>query len=160
MKNKITLKTILVNKINKSGKNVLVRKLKTKELCDVTISFNKNIKYKLTKKELNYVYRKIFDYKQCINCIINNLKKDLHSRRAVLPFDICNVKPNCLTHIQFLVRNNALISLVYSRSLDVKKNIYIDYDIVKRISNKICDELNLKLKYIKFFVGSLHYYVK
>ena len=67
--------------------------------------------------------------------------------------------PNCVTQIQLLIRDNKLITIVTSRSLAVKTKLKCDIETAKRISEIAMRTLNVDLEYIKFNVGSCHFYI-
>ena len=53
-----------------------------------------------------------------------------------------------------------LIVIVNQRSLDVEKHFVTDTMIAKGFADKICEEFNIKLRYVKFQVSSFHIYKK
>ena len=157
--NKMKLKTKLINYINKNGKNVCVRNLKTKEVLNYSFKI-KDFDYKLNEEQEKYVKDKLEEYEEEIIYAIDNLMQDLNSRQSVIQFRVLQEYPNCCISIQFIIRNSKLYSIVTSRSLDVKSKLECDIEITRKISDKICKKLNIELKEILFNVVSMHYYLK
>lgn len=159
MKIQNKLQERLKDLIDQAGTKVLVNKKITKELINYSFS-TKNFNYLLDTGEIGYVHTKISTYTKQFKRILSILDKDIYSRQAVLSFDITHNKPNCVVLIQFLIRNNKLHTIVYSRSMDILNKLYTDIDIAKNFSNKICKRYEIELDKIIFHVGSLHYYLE
>jgi thymidylate synthase len=156
-----TLQEIILNDIDKHGRIVIVRGMKTKEILDYKFNVDtEDIQYKMIPSELIYVYEKLEKYDYQIFKVLEILKNDLNSRQAILLFDIHDKMPECVVSAHFLIRDKKLICLVTSRSLDVKTKLYTDILIVKKICERIEKELNVQLKYLSFQVNSCHYYTK
>jgi len=153
------LKTKLINYINKNGKEIIVRGLKTKEVLNYSFKV-KDFDYELNEEQEKYVKDKLEEYEEEIIYAIDNLMQDLNSRQSVIQFRVLQEYPNCCISIQFIIRNSKLYSIVTSRSLDVKSKLECDIEICKRISYEICKKLNIELKEILFNVVSMHYYLK
>jgi len=153
------LKTKLINYINKNGKIVIVRELKTKEVLNCSFKV-KEFDYKLNEEQEKYVKDKLEEYEENIVYAIDSLINDLNSRQSFIQFKILQELPNCVVSIQFIIRNSKLYIIVTSRSLDVKTKLECDIEIAKRISNKICKKFGIELNEILFNVCSMHYYIK
>ena len=153
------LKTKLINYINKNGKEIIVRGLKTKEVLNYSFKV-KDFDYELNEEQEKYVKDKLEEYEEEIIYAIDNLMQDLNSRQSVIQFRVLQEYPNCCISIQFIIRNSKLYSIVTSRSLDVKSKLECDIEITRKISDKICKKLNIELKEILFNVVSMHYYLK
>jgi len=152
------LQNRLIELLEKTGKVVVVRKKTTKELIDFTFLVTE-FDYELTPSEKEYVRKKLKKYDKSFNRILLKLKKDVYSRQAVVRFNDEGRFPECFISIQFLIRNNELFTLVNSRSLDVKKKLIQDIEICKKFSEIIENKFKVNLKYIKFRVGSMHFYI-
>ena len=147
------LQNELIHLLKKSGCDVIVNNKKTKELIDY--SFNVyNFDYKLNFNELLYVRKKLKKYNKQILIAVKKLKNDKFSRQAVIQFNVYNNLPECLIQIQLLIRKDKLYVIVTSRSLDVKTKLFQDIEIARQIANMF----GFQYEYIKFNVGSLHYY--
>lgn len=154
----MNLQAQLVNEIELYGQSQIVSGKNTKELINYSFSVH-DFDYILTDEQRKYVSDKLSDYLDSIMLAINRLKNDINSRQAVIQFDANADMPNCLISIQLLIRNNKLFVIVYSRSLDVTNKLYVDIEIVKRISDMIEKEFSIKLYSMYFHTGSLHVYV-
>ena len=160
MKTQNKLQERLKDLIDQAGSKVLVNKKLTKEFVNYSFTVKK-FDYFLDTGELAYVNAKILNYTKYFKRILNTLDNDIHSRQAVLSFNITNThKPNCVVLMQFLIRDEKLHTIVYSRSLDILKKLYTDIDIARRFSDKVCDRYFVTLDKITFHVASLHYYLE
>jgi thymidylate synthase len=154
----MNLQILLKNKITAFGKLVTINNKDTIELLNTNFKVT-SYNYKLNNEQIMYVQDKIDMYSKDFAKVIERLNKDLNSRQAVISFDICGSFPNCVVTIQFIIRDFKLYTLVYSRSLDIDNKLYQDIDLARYYSNVIEKTFKVKLNYIQFYVGSLHYYV-
>jgi thymidylate synthase len=144
--------------LRKHGKTEIVKGKKMKELYGQSF-FVTSYDYILNKNKMDYVYNKITTYRYNILQVIKKLEKDKQTRQAMLMFNLNGNKPNCIVSIQFMIRKSELHVFVYSRSLDVKKRLLQDIEIVKRMSDIVSKYFVINTKSIRFFVGNMHYYV-
>ena len=162
-KNKMTnkLQQKIIKEIKKNGKIVVVRGLKTREVIDYFFSFSKLESHVYSNEEMKYIVDKINKYSSDFRKVLDILKKDLSSRRAVLLFNKYKKNaPECLLSCQFMIRNKKLTTIVTSRSMDVINKFFTDTKIASTYSEFICEKFNVKLNKIVFDVGSLHFYIK
>ena len=124
---------------------------------------------KLMSKEVagkfDYTYsERLNSYGQLSN-VIDTLKEDEHSRRAMVmvfyPEDSVEsggfeTRVPCSISYQFLIRNNKLMVLYYIRSNDYFKHFAIDIWLTQAIQGYITNQL--KDRYPKLKCGALHYY--
>lgn len=148
------LKEQLILKLIKHGKEIIVRGMKTKEICDYSFKITK-FDYSLSNTEKKYVDRKLKKYEKEIDKALLKIIKDTNTRQSVIQFSIDGNKPECINQIQILKRNRELIVILTSRSMDVTK-VYQDIEIGK----KIAEILEIELNYIRCNIGSLHLYLK
>ena len=103
-------------------------------------------------------------HKNQIEEVINLLKKDKLSRRAVLnisdpSIDRINTKDmQCTIALQFLIRNNKLNTTVYMRSNDVCYGLPYDYIYFMSIALYIAKQLNIEVGTYTHNATSLHIY--
>lgn len=104
--------------------------------------------------------------------VINTLKDDIHSRRAMLMVfspedssDSCGFETRipCSVSYQFLIRNDKLMILYYIRSNDYFKHFAIDIWLTQALQSYIAEELadtypGLKVGSLHYYAGSLHAY--
>lgn len=131
---------------------------------------------KLMSKEIggkfDYTYsERISDYYQIEN-VIETLKEDPHSRRAMImifyPEDTYNSKGAktripCSVSYQFLIRNNRLMVLYYIRSNDYFKHFAIDIWLTHALQHYILGKLygeypDLQCGSLNYYCGSFHAY--
>lgn len=124
-------------------------------------------------EKFDYTYaERINKYKQ-IDKIINTLKEDIHSRRAVISIwdagiDIdrlegYSTRIPCSISYQFLIRNHKLLCIYYSRSNDYYAHWIIDIWLAAGIMGFITGKLikvypDLKVGSLNYFCGSFHAY--
>lgn len=126
-------------------------------------SVNKNMtKYSDDGETLYGAYGKRMGYQ--INCVIDKLIDDLHTRQAVIviirPEDT-SVKTKdfpCNNLLQFRVRNNYLNLTIYVRSQDIWTGFPIDIVHWNILQYIFCSILSLKPGTIYNVVNSLHLY--
>lgn len=156
MKNSIEcIKNDLVKKIAIRGSKIAntIEILNTNFICTY---YNG----KLNSKQEKYLKDKINEWKDQIDLCIKRLKEDRNSRRAVIIGDIKQKYPDCIVAIHFLIRNERLYTIVFSRAMDVENKMIQDIKIVSEIVKIIARNLKVKKSgFINWTVGSLHYYV-
>lgn len=151
------MKKDLVNTIEKYGRDVNVRGMMTREITCYNFLVT-DVNFHLSAEEKEYVDNKIKKYSKEIKKCIKTLKEDRFSRRAVIEFSQKDNPPECFLNIHFLIREEELYTIVSQRSLDINKHLKTDVVIAKKFSDAICENLNVKLKHIKFNVNSAHIY--
>lgn len=98
--------------------------------------------------------------------VIDELKKDLYSRKAIININALEHKyPNnpdmpCTIAIQYLVRDNKLNTIVYMRSNDIQYGFRNDMPWFVHLSSLITKELNIELGDYYHNAGSMHLYLK
>ncbi len=150
------LQNTLIHHIETYGKTVNVNGQLTKECID--LSFNIiDFDYILSIEEDTYVKNKLEKYQKQILYALNKLILDKNTRQAVIQFNATDKLPECITQYQFLIRRGKFITIVTSRSLDVKNKLCQDIEIAKRISDMLnTDKFPVT---ITFHVGSCHFYL-
>jgi len=96
--------------------------------------------------------------------IVELLKEKPTSRRAVIPIysvsDVVIDHPEipCTCTLQFLIRRNRLLMIVYMRSNDAFKGLPSDIFAFTMIQEMLARALEVEVGSYKHFVGSLHLY--
>ena len=153
----------IISELNHYGNNVIINNRKTKEIIGVfkIISIADLQSCRLNKVQRKYVEEKKRKYSKDIDELISKLIKNNNTRQAIIQFDTKSKLPECISSIQYIVRNNKLTICMCSRSMDIKskyeQDITIAYNIAKLIISKI---KRLEIDYMRLFVGSMHFYVK
>lgn len=120
---------------------------------------------KTGKHDYNYNER----IKPQLDLIIEELKRDLGTRRAVLSIwdngqdpgnSLREMRVPCSLYYQFLIRNNKLHIIYTMRSSDVMQLLDIDIFMVLKLREYIADKLGIECGTASFFIGSLHAYTK
>lgn len=108
-----------------------------------------------------------------LESVVEALKDDIHSRRAMMMIWDQNLDANqmagfqtrvpCSISYQFLIRNNRLYCVYYIRSQDFYKHFPVDIWQASEIMNWMVKRLkskykNLKVGSLNYFAGSLHAY--
>ena len=102
--------------------------------------------------------------KDQLNEIIQLLKQDIYSRKAVLSItdpiiDKLTTKDfQCTIAIQFLVRHNKLVMTVYMRSNDVYFGLPYDYVYFTSIGQYVAEQLNIPFTTYIHYATSMHMY--
>ena len=129
-------------------------KRKTKELMGVIFVINfllRNDRY--FKEKFKIIERQ---YKLALR----KLLKDNTSRQALITFwslrELCKSEPECLISYQVMLREGKLHMFVYERSWDFVKKFHQDIAFASHLAKKFCEDLEVGLGDITFFVGSLH----
>jgi thymidylate synthase len=97
--------------------------------------------------------------------LINLLKQDPHSRRAVLALldnylslSLDSKDISCTSTIQFLIRQNKLHAIVNMRSNDAIWGLPYDVFLFTMIQEKLASELSIELGTYTHIAGSMHVY--
>ncbi len=112
-----------------------------------------------------YILFKKYGFNQ-VEQIIELLKKDKYSRRAVLNISdpainrIETKDMQCTIALQFLIRNNHLEETVYMRSNDIYFGFPYDYIFFVSIGQYIAKNLGIKLKLYTHHATSMHMYLR
>lgn len=115
--------------------------------------------------KFDYTYSERINFSNQLDNVIETLKEDEHSRRAMImifkPEDTedsagFQTRIPCSISYQFLIRNNKLMVLYYIRSNDYFKHFAIDIWLTNALQNYVAEQL--KDKYPRLKVGSLNYY--
>lgn len=122
--------------------------------------------------KFDYTYSERINYCNQLKNVIDTLKEDPHSRRAMVmifdPKDTLESKGfqtriPCSVSYQFFIRNDKLMILYYIRSNDYFKHFAIDIWLTGAIQTYIFGELkktykNLKIGSLNYYAGSFHAY--
>lgn len=115
--------------------------------------------------KFDYTYSERINFSNQLDNVIETLKEDEHSRRAMImvfkPEDTedsagFQTRIPCSISYQFLIRNNKLMVLYYIRSNDYFNHFAIDIWLTNALQNYVAEQL--KDKYPRLKVGSLNYY--
>ena len=123
--------------------------------------------FEISRGNWEYTYHdRMVNYcgKDQINFVINELKTDPDSRRAVVLIrnsgDIGSPDPACLQHIQYTIRNNRLNCYVLFRSNDACKASFMNMFALIMLQKKIADELGVEVGTYTHRANSFHCYQK
>lgn len=107
------------------------------------------------------------NYDQYENCK-NELKKNPNSRRAIMMYNRPSMWYDfnrngmndfmCTISVNYFIRNNKLITIVYQRSQDAVFGYNNDYAWQKYVSNKLASDLHIEIGDIIWNNGSIHLY--
>ena len=120
---------------------------------------------KTNNSAYGYILEKKYGFDQ-IQQIIELLKKDINSRRAVLNISdpsinrITTKDMQCTIAIQFLVRNNKLEETIYMRSNDIYFGFPYDYIYFVSLGQYIANKLGIEFSLYTHNATSLHLYLK
>lgn len=120
----------------------------------------------------DYTYSERINYRRQLDCAIEALKDDIHTRRAMVmiysPDDTMSsagfqTRIPCSISYQFLIRNNKLMILYYIRSNDYFKHFAIDIWLTEAIQRYVLEQLqdqypDLREGSLNYYAGSLHAY--
>lgn len=101
-----------------------------------------------------------------LESVLNILKKDKNSRRALINFSVPNIDRRitkdeiCTIAIQFLVRDDKLNCHVYMRSCDLYTGFPYDYIYFTCLQHIVAEELSLEVGSYYHTCTSLHFYDK
>ncbi len=124
--------------------------------------------------KFDYTYSERINFSNQLDNVIETLKEDEHSRRAMImvfkPEDTedsagFQTRIPCSISYQFLIRNNKLMVLYYIRSNDYFKHFAIDIWLTNALQNYVAEQLKdeyprLKVGSLNYYAGSLHAYHK
>lgn len=106
----------------------------------------------------------ITTYINQINFVIDELKRNPNSRRAVIIIrdasDIGSNDPSCLQHIQYFIRDNKLECDVLFRSNDACKATFMNAFALIMLQKRIADELGIEVGTYVHRANSFHCYEK
>jgi len=133
----------------------------TIEKIGIEIRFDK---FELIEIYLQKVNEEINEYKsirEIIGSAESILKNDITSRRAVFYIGrkFNGQEMECLSMIQFLVRENLLYVFVYVRSLDIQRKLPSDVIAVAHAVAPLAVRLNLEVSSLYFYIASAHVYI-
>lgn len=131
------------------------------EICDGILDFMVGV----SDKSWEYTYHNRIIKDNQINFIINELKRNPYSRRAVIDIrdnkiDQNNEHPACLQHIQFMIRHDKLDMYVTMRSNDAYRATFMNAFAFIMFQKKIADILNIKIGKYEHRANSFHVYEK
>ena len=112
-----------------------------------------------------YILQKKHGFNQ-IDCIIDLLKKDPSSRRAVLNINVPNINVSstkdelCTIALIYFIRDNKLHSTAIMRSNDILFGLRNDLPYFIRLQKYIADSLNIEYGSYTHFATSIHLYEK
>lgn len=112
----------------------------------------------------NWVYTYHDRYVKQVPFIIDELKKDPSSRRAVMMIrdesDIGSDDPACWQHVQYFIRDNKLHCKALFRSNDACKAIFMNMFAIIMIQKRISDTLGIEIGTYTHRANSFHCYEK
>lgn len=112
----------------------------------------------------NWVYTYHARMIEQLICVVEMLKKDINSRRAVImireALDICKEDPPCLTIIQYIVNDGCLDCYVTFRSNDAVKAFFMNAYALIDIQRIIAEILNVKVGRYIHTANSFHAYAR
>ena len=113
----------------------------------------------------NWVYTYHQRYADQLQFVVDDLKRNPSSRRAVMLVrdknaDMASDDPACLQHIQYFIRNNRLCCKVLFRSNDACKAAFMNAFALICLQKKIADELGIEVGSYTHRANSFHCYEK
>lgn len=112
----------------------------------------------------NWAYTYHERYENQYNFVINELKRNPSSRRAVMMIrsvdDIGSNDPACWQHAQYFIRNNKLDCMVMFRSNDACKATFMNAFALIMLQKRIADELEIEVGTYTHRANSFHCYEK
>lgn len=118
--------------------------------------------FEIEKGNWKYTYHD--RYKDQYDFIINELKRNPYSRRAVMdirdPEDIGSNDPACLQHIQYFIRDGKLHCKLLFRSNDACKATFMNAFALIMLQKRIADELGIPVGSYTHRANSFHCYEK
>lgn len=102
-------------------------------------------------------------FNQIDNLVIEELKKDPSSRRAIVtsiypPVDYLKKHIPCISFLQFLIRDNKLNLTVYIRSNDMLSAWGSDAYALSQLQKYVAKMLNIECSYLEIISVSAHIY--
>lgn len=118
--------------------------------------------FEIEKGNWKYTYHD--RYKDQYGFVVNELKRNPYSRRAVMdirdPEDIDSNDPACLQHIQYFIRDGKLYCKVLFRSNDACKATFMNAFALIMLQKRIADELGIPVGSYTHRANSFHCYEK
>lgn len=118
--------------------------------------------FEVEKGKWEYTYHQ--RYADQIDAVINELKRNPSSRRAVMvirrPEDIDSADPACLQIVQYFIRRNALDCVVLFRSNDACKATFMNAFALIELQKRIAERLGVKVGTYTHRANSFHAYEK
>lgn len=112
----------------------------------------------------NWTYTYHIRMKDQLNWVLNELKRNPESRRAVIDIrttdDMGSDDPACLQHIQFLIRDGKLDMKVLFRSNDACKATFMNMFALICLQERMAKKLGVKVGYYTQRANSYHCYEK
>lgn len=104
-------------------------------------------------------------FNQLQRLVIDELKKDKTSRRAVItslvpPLDVYKEHIPCISFLQFMIRNNKLNLTVYIRSNDMLSAWGSDAYALSQVMKYVSEQLSVECSYLEIISVSAHIYYK
>lgn len=114
-------------------------------------------------KAWEYTYHQRYKYQ--LPFIINELKRNPDSRRAVMnirdfEIDSSNSHPACLQSIQYFIRENKLHCKILFRSNDIAEALYFNAFALIKLQEKVADMLGVEVGTYTHRANSMHVYEK
>lgn len=110
----------------------------------------------------NWTYTYHDRYKDQYDFVIDELRRNPYSRRAVMcirtPDDIGSSDPACLQHLQYFIRHNKLHCKVLFRSNDACKATFMNAFALIMLQKRIADELGVGVGSYTHRANSFHCY--
>lgn len=110
----------------------------------------------------NWVYTYHSRYKDQFNFIVEELKRDLWSRRAVMdiraPEDMGSNDPACWQHAQYFIRDGKLHCKILFRSNDACKAAFMNAYALIELQKRIADALGVPIGTYTHRANSFHCY--
>lgn len=131
------------------------------EVCDGILDFMVGA----AENVWEYTYHQRLVKDDQIDFVINELKRNPYSRRAVIDIrdnevDQHNDHPACLQHIQFMIRDNKLDMYVTMRSNDAFEATFMNAVGFISLQKKIAQELGVEVGKYEHRANSFHVYEK
>lgn len=112
----------------------------------------------------NWTYTYHDRYKDQYKFVVEELKRNPYSRRAVMDIrtrdDMNSFDPACLQHIQYFIRDDRLHCKVLFRSNDACKATFMNAFALIMLQKRIADELGVKVGSYTHRANSFHCYEK
>lgn len=110
----------------------------------------------------NWTYTYHDRYKDQYNFVVDELRRNPYSRRAVMdirtPDDISSPDPACMQHLQYFIRDGKLHCKVLFRSNDACKATFMNTFALIMLQKRIADELGVEVGSYTHRANSFHCY--
>lgn len=121
-----------------------------------------NWEYTYHDRMVRYPYSKDGYCCDQISFVVNELKRNPSSRRAVIMIrsteDIGSDEPACMQHVQYFIRNNKLDCMVLFRSNDACKATFMNAFAMIMLQKRIADMLGVEAGTYTHTANSFHCY--